>query len=384
MIGRERVYTNMNCAIWGTGNVGKYIYRQLKTNENYSVTYFVDSNPALWGEAIEGIEVISPERLQNIYADQLEFVLLAYVNAISIYENLVDMGIKRFGVVHDRVFDEQLVLQADLYRDGNIFWYDKRADKPLLRTLETNIVDYCNLNCRGCSHFSNLFENGEKIPFDTFCRDLRQIAEHLSVFQFNMLGGEALLDEQITEYIKFARQTLPHSKIQLITNGLLIPKQPEAFFICCRENNIRIIVSEYRPTALLKDKILEILQENQISFFVRRNRDDFGKNIDLTGTADKYEAVTRCRESKCQFFRNGKLYKCPFEALGNQLFEHYHLDIRFHGGIDIYEDHLDWVKLAEMLSDHPVDACRYCGEEEKIRWDVTHAPALEDWVVRME
>lgn len=375
----------MNCAIWGTGNVGKYVYQQLKSNETYSVKYFVDSNSALWGEVIEGIEIISPEQLQNVYSQQLEFVLIAFVNGISVYENLVDMKIKRFGIVHDRVFDEQVVMGADLCRDSNIFWYDDQKNaKPLLRTLETNIVDYCNLNCRGCSHFSNLFETGEKVPYGIFRKDLKQIAQHLHVFQFNMLGGEALLDEQITEYIKFARTTLPDSKIQLITNGLLIPKQTEDFFTCCRENHIRIVVSEYKPTVLLKDKIVEILQENQISFFLRSNRDDFGKNIDLTGRADKDEAIKRCRESKCQFFRNGKLYKCPFEALGNKLFEHYHLDIRFHGGVNIYDEHLDWAKLAKMLSDYPVDACRYCGEEEKIRWNITHAPALEDWIVRME
>lgn len=375
----------MNCAIWGTGNVGKYVYRQLKSNENYSVKYFVDSDSALWGEAIEGIEIISPEQLQNVYAEQLEFVLIAFVNGISVYENLVNMKIRRFGVVHDRVFDEQVAMGMNLCRDSNIFWYDDpQKAKPLLRTLETNIVDYCNLNCRGCSHFSNLFETGEKVPYHIFCKDLKQIAEHLNVFQFNMLGGEALLDEQINEYIKFARITLPDSKIQLITNGLLIPKQKEEFFTCCRENHIRIVVSEYKPTAQLKDKIVEILQENRISFFLRSNRDDFGKNIDLTGSADKYKAVMRCRENKCHFFRNGKLYKCPFEALGNKLFEHYHLDIRFHGGVDIYDEHLNWDKLAKMLSDYPVDACRYCGEEEKIRWNVTHAPALKDWVVRME
>ncbi|MBD5516299.1 MAG: 4Fe-4S cluster-binding domain-containing protein [Lachnospiraceae bacterium] len=375
----------MNIALWGTGNFGKYVQQQLKKNKNYSIKYFVDSNELLWGQKINGIEVISPEKLQNIFIEELEFVLITFINGITIYEKLFAMKIGKFGIVHNRVFDLQLDLEKELYLDKNIFWYDSfDLSRPLMRTLETNIVDDCNLNCRGCSHFSNLFKHGEKVPFDTFCSDLRQVKKHVDIYQFNMLGGEALLDRRITDYINFVRKILPNSKIQLISNGLLIPKQTPDFFECCKENNIRVIVSAYKPTLLLKDKIIGILEKNQVEYSIRVNREEFGKNIDLAGMADKCEAVKKCRESRCQFLRYGKIYKCPFEALGNRFFEYYNLDIRFHGGFDIYDENLNWNVLVDDLAHKPVEACRFCGEEEKIEWCVTNSPALEDWVVRNE
>lgn len=373
----------MDIAIWGTGNVGKYVQQQLKGNRNYNVKYFVDSNSMLQGSRVNGVEVISPEKLQNIFNDELAFLLVAFTNGISIYEELLEMKIGKFGIVRNKVFELQLDLERDLFQDKKIFWSDASyCNMPILKKLETNIVDDCNLNCRGCSHFSNLYEHGEKVPFEVFCKDLQQIARNVHIYQFCMLGGEALLDNKISEYIRFTRKTLPDSEIQLITNGLLIPKQTEEFFQCCRENDIIIGITGYKPTVLLKDKIIDVLEKNNIIYFFRINKEEFGKNIDLTGTADKDEAVRKCREHTCHFLRYGKVYKCPFEALGNKFFAHYHLDIRFNGGTDIYDENMDWNAWLYNLEHNPVDACRYCGEEEKMKWSVTNSPVLEDWVVR--
>ncbi len=375
----------MDIAIWGTGNVGRYVLKQIQGNRDYQIRYFVDSNSLLYGTKIEGIEVISPEQLQETFAKELDFVLVAFIDSIYLYEKLLAMEIGRFGIVRNVVFEAHLALEADLSQDKNIFWSDAPyCNRPILKKLETNVVDDCNLNCKGCSHFSNLFAHGEKIPFATFCQDLEQVAKHVYVYLFSLLGGEALLDDRIIEYMEFARKTLPDSEIQLITNGLLIPKKEADFFACCRDNNIKVVISGYRPTLLLKDKILDILEKHNIIYSFRINVEEFGKNIDLTGTSNKEEAVKKCREHMCHFLRDGKLYKCPFEALGNTFFEHFHLGCHLDGGTGIYDEDLDWHMLIEELENRPVDACRYCGKEEKITWGIANVPALEDWVVRKE
>lgn len=375
-------YIEMDIAIWGTGNVGKYIYEQLENNKNYRVRYFVDSNALLTGKRINGIEILSPEQLQKRFTDELEFVLIAFIDGISIYERLLDMKLSRFGIVRNRVFELKLHLMLDLFQDPNIFWNGTAySDKPLLRNLETNIVDNCNLNCKGCSHFSNLFNHDACVPFDVYCRDLKQIADNVYIYQFNMLGGEAILNDRILEYIDYTRKLLPYTYIELVSNGLLIPRQPEEFFQCCALNDITISISGYKPTLLLQDKIRDILERYHIAYIFREDVKEFGKNIDLSGTADKEEAVQRCRENKCHFFRYGKIYKCPFEALGNVFFEHFGLDVRLNGGIDIYEKGLNWDTLTERLQHEPVEACRYCGPEEKIEWEVANQPEVDDWLI---
>lgn len=372
----------MNIAIRGTGKFGKYIASQIKSNKNYTLAFFIDSNVDSWGKKVEGVSIISPDDLQKKYWNDVDIVLIAYMNSIDSFERIVISKSIKYGFIRNRVYEAQLQLKEDLMQDINIVWCDALyLNKPILRSLETNIVDDCNLNCRGCSHFSNLFEHGARVPYEVFCKDLKQVADKAYVHQLNLLGGEAILNERIVEYMDYARKLLPYSEIELISNGLLIPKQTEEFFECCKKNDITISISGYKPTLRIKDKIRNILEKHHIVYIFREDVNEFGKNIDIDGKADRYEAVKKCRENKCHFLREGKIYKCPFEALGNVFFEHFGLNIRFDGGTNIYDDKLDWRKFIDKLYNEPIDACRYCGNEVKIEWGVTSNPILEDWTI---
>lgn len=372
----------MKIAIRGTGRFGQFIANQIRRNNKYTIAFFIDSNADLWGKNVDGIPIISSDDLQNKYQNDVNIVLVAYMNSIENFNEIVKSETLKYGFIRNRVFEAKLQLKEDLLQDTNIVWSNAPyLNKPILRSLETNIVDDCNLNCRGCSHFSNLFEHGSGVPFEIFCKDLAKVSEHVYIHQFNMLGGEAILNDRIIEYIEFTREILPHSEIELISNGLLIPKQSEAFFECCRKNDITISISGYKPTLLIQDEICKVLERHNITYILREDVTEFGKNIDLSGSADIYEAVKRCRENKCHFLRYGKIYKCPFEALGNKFFSHYGLDIRFDGGTDIYDLDINWEKLISKLYSDPIDACKYCGKEEKIAWGVSNHPSIDDWTI---
>lgn len=372
----------MNVVIWGAGKFGQYVETHLRNDKRIAVKAFVDTNKELWGTKIEGIEVISPTTLYKL--EKIDAILVAFYNSMFFYEEIINNRNYKYGFILNRVWQQRLYLKYNLLEDENIVWNDADYIKnmPIIKKLETHIVDYCNLNCRGCSHFSNLYHYGEQIPFEIYCRDLEQVAKNAFVVNFNMLGGEALLNKQIAEYMEYARKLMPYTDIQLISNGLLILKQTESFFESCRKNDIMISISGYQPTLKIRNEIEDILKKNDITYVFRSNVMDFGKNIDLTGSVDKYEAMKRCREHTCHFLRYGKIYKCPFEALGNRFFGHFNIDICLNGGSDIYTEGLNWTELIKRLDYHPVEACKYCGEEERIEWKVTHTPVIEDWVVK--
>lgn len=86
----------------------------------------------------------------------------------------------------------------------------------------------------------------------------------------------------------------------------------------CIENNILIEISEYPPTSRMERQIIDILEQYGITYEIRKDINEFMKNIDLSGKADKYEAMRSCLQNGCNMLRDGKLYKCPFEALGNK------------------------------------------------------------------
>ena len=62
---------------------------------------------------------------------------------------------------------------------------------PFLNYLETNVVDHCNLNCKECAHFSNIYDNNYVNLVD-YQHDIKLISQKFNVCYFRILGGEPL------------------------------------------------------------------------------------------------------------------------------------------------------------------------------------------------
>ena len=102
--------------------------------------------------------------------------------------------------------------------------------EPIMPQVEMHVADFCNLNCKGCAHFSPIFE--KKLP-DTNKRleDVRLLKSKFAhIVKFYLLGGEPFVNPDIDIYITEIRKILPDTMIQIVTNGLLIPKLSESTF----------------------------------------------------------------------------------------------------------------------------------------------------------
>ena len=83
-----------------------------------------------------------------------------------------------------------------------------RHELPTLYHFDIHITDHCNLNCRGCGHFSNLCPP-TFLDLDAFRADMAAMAAKLRIEQIYLLGGEPLLHPQVSEFIRAARAVLP-------------------------------------------------------------------------------------------------------------------------------------------------------------------------------
>ncbi len=138
---------------------------------------------------------------------------------------------------------ENIEAQTENLKYKNFY---KTIQPTHLRGFELHLVDHCNLNCRGCTHFSPLAEKNflSKQDFEKdFCRlsDLTQG----NVDYIHLLGGEPLLHPDILFFLKRARDFFNETAINLITNGILLKKQNDKFYETCRENKINIILTYY-------------------------------------------------------------------------------------------------------------------------------------------
>lgn len=371
----------MDIAVWGAGKFGMYVTRQLIDNPNISIRYIIDRQ-ADELDTILGIPVIKPTKFREDFADNVDVVLVAFINSIADIKQLKGLGAAKLGIISDLVYQYKSDLNKNILEDRQITWSeDVDENLPMLSTLETNVVDYCNLNCKGCSHFSNIFVKGSKVAFDIFNEDISYLSKRVNIIQFNLLGGEVLLSEDLEDYIRCIMEYMPVTKIFLVTNGILIPKQAPKRMQFLAENNVVISITQYPPTVQMKEKINETLKHYGIYYEVRQPVLTFGKNIDVSGANNPWVAQSMCRESSCHFLRKGKIYKCPFSALGNYFFDYYNIPLHFEEGIDIYNTENDWQSVINDLEGKPIGQCRFCGTEEHFQWSVSMNPQKEEWMI---
>lgn len=73
---------------------------------------------------------------------------------------------------------------------------------PELMQIEFHLADHCNLNCKGCTHFSNLVKEPVLADYEQFRQDLRRLSGLFSnIYEIFLLGGEPLLNPDAGNFI---------------------------------------------------------------------------------------------------------------------------------------------------------------------------------------
>lgn len=255
--------------------------------------------------------------------------------------------------------------------------------EDVLEYLEISIVEYCNLNCRGCSHFSPLANKNDLVRLEEFKRDLVRIAELLPhIYKIRLLGGEPLLHPNLNEIIEFTRQKYPYSEIHIVTNGLLLLKR-KSDLEKWSDNKVYIDVSLYPPTMGIKNTIEELLAEYSIEYRFTEPITEFRRRMDLSGTNNAEEAYRNCMIGKnCKYLYRGKLSGCPAPNVV-KLFDRaygYHLSCDT-DMIDIYTTDLTTEELIDRLNE-PLEVCKYCGVLETFPWGkCINQCEKDDWLI---
>jgi wyosine [tRNA(Phe)-imidazoG37] synthetase (radical SAM superfamily) len=186
-----------------------------------------------------------------------------------------------------------------------------RLKRRKLLRFEVHLADHCNLNCKGCDNFSPIAPKCF-LDKETFEKDCARLAVLTSgkLEDIALIGGEPLLHPEITEIIKIARKYFSETKIEIVTNGLLLPKMPPDFWNCCKEQRIKITITKYpvkidlaaiKETAKSASVHLEILYEND-------GRSFYFKPLNINGNCSVKNSFRSCwYANRCIILRNGKL-----------------------------------------------------------------------------
>lgn len=252
--------------------------------------------------------------------------------------------------------------------------------QPVLHSLEVHVTDHCNLNCKGCGHFSCISPRKFTDP-EQFDRDMRRLSELLSNIEIlSLLGGEPLLHKEVLSFVSSARRAFPMAQVHLVTNGVLLPRMDDAFWRSLAENNVRINISDYpieRDDAYIRSKA----DEFEVDLWYSDSRSQFyAIPLRESGECDPSRSFASCRElANCPFLQEGRIYPCAYAPLAHIPEERFgmKLPVGEADSIDIYGD-VDGLDIMEFLA-RPIPFCRYC-DLDKLRhfdWDQTSRDASE-------
>lgn len=260
--------------------------------------------------------------------------------------------------------------------------------KPVREHLRFNIdiVSHCNLNCKGCGHFSPL-SKGSFISIDSFKRDCIRLSKLSGGFveRIDIMGGEPLLHPDINELLCICRDFFS-GEINLCTNGILLASMPDEFYSVCASNDINIAVTIY-PIRI--DWITINNKASAHNVTIKKigtkgydHRLWYKNKRDLSGSQDIEHNFEVCPwGNNCIILEDGKMATCVMPLKSRYYNEYYQEDV-FKTSDKDYIDIYKVESLSELMQffSHSIPFCRYCmpKDSELIEWGVS-SKNINEW-----
>ena len=236
--------------------------------------------------------------------------------------------------------------------------YEVSSGRVLTWSLETHLVDHCNLRCQHCCTLSPQLPP-RVVRVEDLARDLTEAAGVLQPSLFKLTGGEPLLHPAMVECLEAVRRSGICQQVSLTTNGLLLPKAPDAIFRLLDRLTVSVYASAPLPEPVLA-RVAERCQAHDVLLTVKRI--DRFQQMDPPAPhaprAARQVFATCWLRNRCHLLHEGRFYTCTRPPhLGAQL----GLPRLAQGdGVDLAGPDLLRRLLAYLESDEPLDSCRHC------------------------
>jgi len=260
---------------------------------------------------------------------------------------------------------------------------DSLSEILTIPSIEFDIVDHCNLNCKGCGHLSPI-SNEYFADEVSFKKDLLRIkALGINTDKFRLLGGEPLLHPKINEFIIITRSVFEKAFIEIVTNGILLFEMQQSFWKLCKELDIHIYISKY-PLNINYDQMNSIAKSWDVNISFSETTYYFNKILHNSKIYNSEENFNLCQsKNKCVYLRDGKLYVCAGGYLLNYINFLFKTEIPLseYDYIEIHSEKIAQSDIIKFLNKYK-EYCGWCHlshEKGNIKWDVSRKNQNE-WI----
>lgn len=230
--------------------------------------------------------------------------------------------------------------------------------------LEFVLTDHCNLNCKGCTHYSPLAPK-EFADLDVLSESMRHLGQVAGdkIGRAYLIGGEPLLYPRLAEAMEALRRAFPKTRLYIFTNGIALPKMPAQFWADCRRLRFTLAITRY-PIKFDYDAVIDLCRREDVTCEVFGDRslaDSFFRfALDPEGRQNPRISHFKCYNFGCLTVIGDRLFPCSISACVEHLnnacetkFKHTRAD-----WLPVMQ--INSAKEIKALRDNPVPFCRYC------------------------
>ena len=129
--------------------------------------------------------------------------------------------------------------------------------------LEWMVTTSCDLACPGCDRFIDYQHNWTE-DFDILSHNMKAWSNKLDPDNFTIIGGEPLIHPRIYDIIEESRKHFDHAKIEIYTNGFLLPKKKNIFKFLKKLGNCKVSITLHNRD----EKLRNLIWKNIYNYFL--------------------------------------------------------------------------------------------------------------------
>lgn len=186
-----------------------------------------------------------------------------------------------------------------------------------------HLAHACNLRCEGCTHYSNYVLKGT-VSFAEGGQWLRSWSRRISPLYFSFLGGEPLLNTELFDFLRLAREIWPETEVRLVTNGLRLDRWPGLWSVL-GETKTRLMISIHSRDKVYQSRMRPILEltrsqaaahgfaydeRNCVARWYKLYRGQ-GPSMEPFDDDNPSASWRVCQNKNCVTLQDNALWKCP-------------------------------------------------------------------------
>lgn len=241
-------------------------------------------------------------------------------------------------------------------------------------SLEWHVSHNCNFSCSGCSDFSN-YKHDQRITPELLESWYKPWNKRIKPKTVALVGGEPLLNKDIEQIIKTAREYWQHSELELVTNGWLLHRYPNLPNVL-RDTDTTLFISKHYNSDEYNskfDRIIEYLNKEKVSYKIYRNDKTwfqiYRPELLPHEDSDPESSWRNCPTYQdCFQLYDGAIWKCPPIAYINLMSKKYNLDSKWDNYLQ-YEPlrpHCTDMQIVDFFNRGAEHVCGMCPAKLKL------------------